>query len=56
MSDPHPSSPPPEPAPAPVPAAEDLAAPLDPAQQSLAEALKVSFGILTVAMYGLLVA
>lgn len=56
MSDPHPSSLPPEPAPAPAPAAEDLAAPLDPAQQSLAEALKVSFGILTVAMYGLLVA
>jgi len=33
-----------------------LAAPLDPAQQSLAEALRVSFGILKVAMLALLVA
>jgi len=39
-----------------MPSAEDLDGQLDPAQQSLAEALKVSFGILKVAMFGLLVA
>ena len=36
--------------------AEDLGDVFDPAQQSLAEALKVSFGILKFAMFGLLVA
>jgi modulator of FtsH protease HflK len=36
--------------------AEDLGDAFDPAQQSLAEALKVSFGILKVAMFALLVA
>ena len=39
-----------------TPSADDLDGQLDPAQQSLAEALKVSFGILKVAMFGLLVA
>jgi len=42
---------------APPPAqAEDMGDAFDPAQQSLAEALKVSFGILKFAMFGLLVA
>jgi len=42
---------------APPPAqAEDVGDVFDPAQQSLAEALKVSFGILKFAMFGLLVA
>ena len=36
--------------------AEDVGDAFDPAQQSLAEALKVSFGILKFAMFGLLVA
>jgi len=36
--------------------ADDMAGPLDPASQSLAEALKVSFGILKVAMVTLLIA
>lgn len=39
-----------------TPSAADLDDQLDPAQQSLAEALRVSFGILKVAMFGLLIA
>lgn len=51
------SIPPSPPAAAPTPSqSEDLGTAFDPAQQSLAEALKVSFGILKFAMFGLLVA
>lgn len=46
----------PQQATAPVPPADDVGDVFDPAQQSLAEALKVSFGILKFAMIGLLVA
>ena len=43
-------------APGTTPSGEDLSPPLDPAQQSLAEALRVSFSILKVAMFAALVA
>ncbi|NBX29082.1 hypothetical protein EBR04_01300 [bacterium] len=56
MSDPAVNETLPQQAATPPAQAEDLGDAFDPAQQSLAEALKVSFGILKFAMFGLLVA
>lgn len=56
MSDPAVNELPPAQAAPPPAQAEDVGDVFDPAQQSLAEALKVSFGILKFAMFGLLVA